>query len=821
MRQYLIILWRNLRRERLYAVINIAGLSLGLACCLVLGQFLRKEFSYDRYHPQHERIFRVVNEFTNNGSAERSATTSRSLGPMLQEQYPEVKAFVRLQHNGNTLGKGTPIRYGEQVYNWADTYWVSPNVFDLFHHDVIYGDPKTALQDTNTVAVSQRFARTYFGDENPVGKIVTTEAGTKQKITLVFADQPANTHLKYDMLFSENVGWLKGPDDATQRRRNLWGGGLYTYLLMDPQFKVSDWPRINDEFYQRNMAENGLKFSTSWHSWLQPLADIHLHSDVTRDMPTRNPLYLYGCAAVGVFILLVACINYMNLATARATRRARSVAIRKVLGASRLSLALQFLAESIAFSGVALLLGVALVVLALSVTPLSSLMDGEVTLDFLRDPQVLGGLLSLALLMGLLSGAYPAIYLSHWAPLTALTGRYAAGKGSLRVREALVILQFTVSAAVIAATLLMTAQMRYVAGKDLGFQKENRVTVTLRGVPTLEKVPQIRAELEKDGNILGIAQVSSMLGEQVGYMNVPIEGEDGVLSRTLVDAMPISREFVRVMGLQLVNGRDFSQQLLTNKGSPATATEAVVNEAMVRKMGWTDAVGKRFNLGDDTTGFVIGVVKDFNFQSLHNAVEPLLMWPLWMDYSNMDQIDRPFLIQKLVFNISGKDVEKTIGHIERVVREADPRHPFEYEFLDERLDQLYKDEHKLTALIGVFAGLCIFIACLGLFGLAAFATEQRTREIGTRKVLGASALQIILLLSKRMLLLVVVASLIASVLAYFAVQTWLVSFAYRDSINYFIFVLAAAAVAAVAFFTIALQSYKTASADPVHSLRQA
>jgi putative ABC transport system permease protein len=813
MQRYLAVLWRNLRREKLYATINIAGLALGVACSLVLGQFLRKELSYDQHYPLHQRIYRIENEFTSGGSAERFAVTSQMLGPMLQEQYPEVKAFVRFQHNGNTRGKGTPIRRGDAVYYWSDTYWVDDNVFDLFPPVVIYGDPKTALKNRNTIAVSQKFARTYFGDANPIGEIVTTDAGTQQKITLVFADQPANTHLKYDMLFSRNVPFLRNPDDASQRRQYLWGLGNYTYVLMDPQFKVSDWARINDDFYKRFMEETGRSVGSTWHSWVQPLADIHLHADVSNDLPTRNRIYLYGCAAVGIFILLVACINYMNLATARATRRARSVGIRKILGASRAGLALQFLGEAIGFALIALVLGGLLVKLALAVTPLDNLLDHEVTLDILHDPVLTAWLIGLAVLMGLLSGLYPAFYLSHWAPLTALTGRYLAGKLNLLVREGLVVLQFTVSTTVIAATLLMMAQMHYVASKDLGFRKEDRLVVTLRGVPTLEKVPTIRSELGSDSHILGIAQVNDLLGEQPGSNRVQIESNGGALESNQLAVMPISQEFAQVMGLQILKGRDFPQQLRTDTGA-----DALVNEALVRKMGWAEPLGKRLQWGEQV-GHVIGVVRDFNFESLHTPIQPLLLRPVNTDYSRVDTVNRPFIIQKLVMNISGQDVDQTLAHIGRVVRDADPNHPFEFEFLDDRLDQLYKDEHQLTRLIGVFAGICIFIACLGLFGLAAFATEQRTREIGTRKVLGATPLQIIVLLSRRVLLLVAVASVIASVIAYFALDRWLAGFAYRAPMHYYLFLFAAATTAGVAFLTIALQSWKAASSDPVDALR--
>jgi putative ABC transport system permease protein len=355
--------------------------------------------------------------------------------------------------------------------------------------------------------------------------------------------------------------------------------------------------------------------------------------------------------------------------------------------------------------------------------------------------------------------------------------------------------------------------MHYVAHKDLGFTKENRLVVTLRGVPTLEKLPAMRSELGNDANILGIAQVSAMLGEQTGYSMLQIESNDGQMEPNQLSSMPVSPEFAQVMGLSILKGRDFSQQPLTDTG-----TSVLVNEALVRKMGWTEPIGKRLQLGDQTS-HVIGVVRDFNFKSLHTAVEPFVLRPLNTDYSRVDAVNRTFVIRKLVMNVSGRDVDHTLAHIERVVREADPRHPFEFEFLDARLDGLYKDEHQLTRLIGIFAGICIFIACLGLFGLAAFATEQRAREIGTRKVLGATALQIILLLARRELVLVVLASVIASAIAYFAIDAWLAAFAYRARIDFFIFVYATVVAAAVAFLTIALQSYRVASADPATTLR--
>jgi len=811
MRTYCVVLLRTLRRERLYAAINIGGLSLGIACCLILGLFLRSELTYDRHFDKHDRIYRVVNEYTTGGTGQRFAVTSPTLAPTLAADYPEVEAYVRFQ--SNSTNGGVAIHHGDTTYYWNDSYFVDDTIFDVFSHTILYGDPRTALKDGASMAVSETFAKKYFGDRNPIGETVATDSGIPSRITLVFADLPANTHLKYDVLFSSNLPFLRQSENATEHRISLWGVSYFTYLLMKPGFDPRSWARINDELYSRHMAEYGKANNSTWHSWLQPLADIHLKSDVGYDRPTGNPVYLYGCAAVALFILLVACINYTNLATARATRRARSVGIRKILGASRLSLALQFLGEAVLFAMIALVIGVVIVELVLTFAPINSLMGEQVRLDLIHQPALAAWLIGLGLLMGLLSGAYPALYLSSWAPLSALTGKHSASPAGLRFREGLVLLQFTISAAVIACTLLMGAQMRYIANKSLGFEKENRLVVTLRGVPTIEKIPTIRTELARNSNVLAVAEAVMPMGTPPNVNGLAIDDNDGVSSLLQLTNMPIGRDFAEVMGLQVLQGRAFSQRFLTDIG-----TNFLVNESLVRKLGWTEPLGKHVRLGPQS-GRVVGVVRDFNFKSLHSLIEPLLMYPANDDFSSVPVLFRPFQQRLLVVKISGTDVGETLEHIESVIAQADPRHPFEFEFLDDQLNNLYKSDRQLMKLIGLFAGLCIFIACLGLFGLAAFTTEQRTREIGTRKVLGATTWQIISLLAERILLLVLIAAVFASVISYFAIDGWLTGFAYRAGINPLIFVLSAAACAMVALATVAMQSFKTASADPARTLR--
>jgi putative ABC transport system permease protein len=813
MRNYLALLFRNFQREKLYTTINLAGLSLGVACCLILGLFLRSELTYDQHFEGHERIYRVVNEFTTGGTNDKFSATSQALGPMLAADYPAViKGYVRFRNSGNR--GGIAVRSGDTVFFWEHAYFADQNVFEVFSHQIIAGDPKTALVEPGSIAVSASFAKRYFGTENPIGKILTTDDNAPQKITLVFADLPANTHLKYDLLQSYNAAWLKLDDNPGARRQALMGINIYTYLVMEAGMKPAEWARLSSEFAEKYMNDLLKTVNAQWRSWLQPLREVHMQSEVMDGLPTGNLMYLYGCAAVALVILAIACINYMNLATARATRRARAIGIRKILGASRFGLAAQFLGEAMLFALIALVLGVVIVEVVLKFTPINQLMGGQVGLDLLHQPQLVLWLLGFAIGVGLLSGAYPALYLSSWAPLTALTGKHSAGKGNLRMREVLVLVQFTISAAAIAVTLLMMAQMHYLQNRPLGFEQHGRMVVTLRGSSALEKIPSMRNALAADSHIHATAVADVLPGGTGTPVNMmQMEQEDGSMAPMQFNNFSIGPDFEKVLGLQVAQGRDLSTRLLTDMGN-----NLLVNEAMVRKMGWSNPLGKRIGLGN-RSGRVVGVLKDFNFKSLHTLVEPVVMYRQEVDESQVPERNRPFRQRYLLLNVSSEQLPQTLAFVEKVVTAADPRHPFEYRFLDDSLQEQYQSESRLTTLIGIFAGISVLIACMGLFGLAAFTTEQRTREIGTRKVLGATTLQIVTLLARRILVLVVVASLLAAVAAYFAVDEWLAGFAYRASINPLVFLLATALAAAVAFTTVALQSWKTASADPVEALR--
>ncbi len=795
---------RGLYREKMYAVINIAGLSLAIACCLILGLYLRGELTYDKHNKKYRQIYRVVNEFNVNGKLETFARTSQLLGPMLAEGYPEVQGFVRFF----IVNQKVLLTHEDKAFYWQNTGFASRNLFEVFDHKFIYGDPET-VKSERFVAVSETFARKYWGDENPIGKAITSEGNTA-KITHVFADLPENSHLKYDVIQSDDIPFFAEPEDANARRQSLTNINWYTYLIMPEDYDIKDFKQISDSFFERHMADMLKQAKITWRAWLQPLVDIHYNSDVGYDEPTGNKIYLYGFMAVAIFILLVACINYMNLATARATKRAKEVGMHKILGSGRARLILQFLGESIFFCLIALVCGIVLAEAALKLMPVNELLGRSLSLNLNHEPGLLGWLLGFSLVLGLISGSYPSLYLSSIMPLSALVGSHQAGKGSIRLREILVLIQFTISVCVIACTLFMALQMRYVSNKPLGFKKENRLIITMRTADVIDKEPTIKKELLKNSNILGVSLCNDVIGNTRGLMATTVDNKDGVPELTTMNTMAVGNDFIDVMGIDLVDGRDFSKRLLTDVGE-----SFVVNETMVKKMGWDQPLGKHIG-----NGKVIGVVKDFHYDSLHNPVNPFVL-QRFSGTQNTSAQNRQLMIYHLAVNLAGDDIFRTLDFIQEKFAEFDPKHPFEYEFLDDSLNKLYFSEQRLMKLTGIFAAVCIFISCMGLFGLAAFATEQRKKEIAIRKVLGATVMQIITMLARNIMYLVLMGAVIASLIAYYAMDEWLSDFAYRISINKdsWVFLVAAAVAAAVAFLTVAMQSFKTAQANPINSLR--
>lgn len=804
---FLTAIWRSSWRDRAYAAINLIGLAIGFACCLLLGLFLRGEVTYDQHFDQYSRIYRIAGEFSSARSSMLGVSVPRAMAPILADDYPQIEAYVRF--TDASLQDGLRLRSGDRVLNWRRTFFADASVFKVFSHQVLAGDPATALQAESSVAISHTLATAYFGDANPIGQTLITDANQAWKVTLVFEDLPPNTHLRYDALFAAKIPLLRDAADQPSRRRQLLGGySAYTYLLMKPGFEPREWDRINSDFIKRNVEGNappGFKL----RFWLQPLAGIHYGEAIAGDQPPGNRAYLYGCVTIALFLLIVACINYTNLATARALKRARSAAIRKILGASRGRLLLEFLMESVLYSLAAVALGLATAEVVLALTPLGELL-GQVRLDLSSDPQVLGGALLAGLLVGLAAGAYPAVYLSAWMPTAAFSSRGGGALHGARVREVLVLLQFVMAVGVMAATLVMAAQMHYVASTPLGFQRENLVMVTIRGVDKFDRVPVLAQQLKRNSDVLSVTQARVPPGPRFsGGAFVFAENAAGQMQSSNGDILEVGADFLKTLGIDLVEGKDLPAD------TPGRSGQAyLVNEAFVRARGWKSAIGRQVQ-----EGRVVGVVRDFHMQSLRATITPMALTLLGDGRAREPEARWPFVQRSVLIRISGRNFPATMRHIESVVKRFDPGNPFEYTMMDESLAGMYGTDQRMLTLIAIFAALCTGISCLGLFGLTSFATERRAREIAIRKVIGASAWQVVWLLSRRTLLLIGAGGVIASAAAWLVMDEWLAGFAYRVKVSPLLLALSIALAAAVALGTVSLQSLRTARADPADTLR--
>jgi len=808
LKSYLIVALRSLSREKTYALINIVGLALAIACGIILFAYIRSELTYDQHNAKHERIYRINFSQTMGGNTNDTALAPNLLAPLFQKAYPDMIEFVRL-----TGPKGQVFKSGDDEREWDDILQADTNFFDMFDHEVIYGDLATALAEPGAIAIGERFSKYYFGDRNPIGETLESDPFNNH-VTAVFADIPENSHQQYSAVLSldrsKSMGWGGGEENPNPGQ--LFSLGIYTYFMLKGDTTERELQQALDQFYQDRMAEFGEQNNMSAKFYTMPLRDVHYSAPRLYERPTGNIFYVYTLIAVAVFVLLIACINYINLATARASRRAREVGMRKILGAGRLRLMLQFLGESAIYTVAALVVAAVFVYVADVHTPLNTLLGKNELLNLATDPVLLLYVAFGTLLVALLAGSYPAFYLSSIEPLSGHSVSRRGKKSGYLLRQSLVFVQFLVSVGVLSATMIMGLQMNYVANKPMGFDKDNKVHILVRGVDTIEKIPVIKNELLQNANILGFAATSFWPGANVGSGSIPVENSMGQMEDTPFNVIDVTQEYIDVVGMEIVTGRDFSTRLLTDIG-----LSILVNEAMVKKMGWENPLGKRVQ---EDFARVIGVVKDFHFASLHEPVMPLFLLASGeRDYSDVSPLMRNLIYQPIVISVAPDDVFQTMNFIESVIAKFSKRNQFEYQFYDDLLKELYAEDNNLITLTTILAGICILISIMGMYGLAAFATEQRTKEIGIRKVLGATTSQIIFMLTKAMLALVIVAALLGSIASYVAMDDWLQAFAYRTEISLWIFLLASAAVALLSFATTALQAFFTANADPVDAIR--
>ncbi len=807
---------RSMLREKLYSGISILGMALSFGACLILAGYLYSELTFDQHNVQYERIYRVTSEINSQGNEELFAETSFMAGPLLQRDYPIVQDMVRLR----PLDTRTPpaFRHQDRTFYWDGVFFADPDVFDVFTHQVLAGDPETALESPTSIAVSESFANAYFdtdrgGAEEALGRTIESDSDSLQ-ITLVFEDLPENSHLHYDVLYSYNrLGTVAF--DNPRLTDILWDLGPYTYLLLPADYDPAAFAEISEDFQERYLAAGGEQRASRMRLDLEPLDSIHLYSRATGSNAEVYRLQVTILIAIALFAIVVAIINYINMATARTMKRVKEIGVRKVLGASRRALAAQFLVEALAFSYCGLIVGAVVAELLLELGSIRELLGRDVSLFELASAGSITFVILTAGIIGLIAGCYPAFCLTTRQIQTALKGDKHGGETRpLLIRQGLVMIQLMISIGIVACSLLMYQQMQFIQDQDLGFEPDNKLVISLRGADVIERSTEIVDRLNSFPGVENAAVSRTLPGQLDQLYFFDVDTESGIRESGTFRVLGFDENYVETMGMELTSGRDFEAM---DQGLVDPAV--LVNEAKVREMGWSQPLGKRLRLrGNEYT--VQGVVADFNFHDLSRQIEPVLMFHDIPDYSNAGATGRAMQYRYLTIALFRME-PGFIESLNQIFAELDPGHPLEYWYLNDFLDDLYGSQEKQMRLMGVFAALCVMVSCMGLFGLSSFMTERRTKEIGIRRVLGASPFEVILLLQKGLLVITAIAAVLASILAYLTFASWQEGFhvEYRASLSLSAFLVAALACTAVSFLTISAQSYRTAQANPIQALR--
>jgi putative ABC transport system permease protein len=795
-RNYFKTALRSLLKNKGFTFINILGLALGLAICLLITFYVVDELSYDRYNTKHERIYRVNTDLKFSGTLTEYAITAIPVANVLKTKYPEVETAVRI-----TPALNIRFKKGDEIVREdGATFYSEPNIFDVFTLPLLSGDTKTALKEPNSVVIAESMAKKYFNRTNVLGQtllLVTT--GASLKITGIMKDMPAQSHFRANFLLATDHPIN---NDAPWNRLTAFA----TYVLLKPNASISHLEsKLNAEMQDGLKGSSTMNYSkfTSGGNYFKlsliPVTDIHLKSNRVMELGANgNSQYVYIFSAVAIFILLLACINFMNLSTARSANRAREVGVRKVLGSSRKHLIFQFLAESLIVTFVAAVIAV---FAAWALLPLfNHLSNKQLAINMQTITWLLPALLSIVVIVGVLAGSYPAFFLSAFQPINVLKGKVSTGFKGGAFRSTLVVFQFSISIFLVIGTLVIYNQLNYIQNKDLGFNR-NQVLI-LNNVNTLEHPELLKQEIKRLPGVVNATLTSFLPTANNKVLNYVSPGEKEGQSTQF---WKIDEDYINTMGMQMKNGRGFSGEFKTD------STAMVINETAAKVFGYgNDAIGKTITTGtpkDLKKYHVIGVVKDFNFSSLRDNVTPLVM-----------ALDNDWLA-RLSIRVNTHNLPALMAQIEKTWKTIVPNEHFDYSFMDVDFDALYRTEQRMGQLFVLFTGLAIAIACLGLFGLAAYAAEQRNREIGIRKVLGASIAAIVTMLSKDFVRLVIISFVIAAPLAWLTMNKWLQGFAYRQDIQWWVVILAGAGAVVIAFATISLQSFRAASANPVESLR--
>lgn len=807
LQNYFKIAIRNLKNNKAYTLLNVVGLTIGLTCFAFIALWVRDEWSYDRFNANADRIFRVVGTVHSDSEVFEQAVTSVAMGPALKNDYPEVEHAVRFANDDAIIKKGDK-QFAEEGILLTD-----PSFFDVFSYKLTNGNPKTALKDPNCIILTESKAQKYFPGEDPVGKIMTltlydsTGRGIPYKVTGVMPDAPKNAHFTFNFLVSFET--LIAFDRRTYLTDNAWGdNSYYTYVMLTKGADYKAFEAKFPQFYEKHLKPLSVKYGGKWGAdySLQPLTDIYLKSHLRYEIsPTSSITNLYIFGTVGLFILLIAGINYMNLATARSVKRAREVGVKKVMGALRSQLIGQYLLEAI-------ILSIGSLVLALALCHFLQPVFYQITnkdIGLFSSPALVGLMAAIALLLGILSGIYPAFFISSYEPTAVLKGSFASSGKGVWLRKSLVVFQFTITIVLLVGILVINSQMAFVQNKDLGFNKDTLIGLRVYSIDEVSaRFDAFKNDVLKSPYVKNITTSNSLLVGGMGNNGTQTIDNKGKEIRSNTYRLMVDYDYMETVGIKLLAGRNFSREFPSDIRTDSTQNY-ILNEASIAAFGWETpdkAIGKPFNMSG-RRGKVVGIVKDFHFNSLQHKVEPLAMMLRGQGF------------RRVILKIDMPQAKKAIAAVESTWKKHFPNVFFEYDFVDKRLGEQYAAEARFSSIFLYFSILSVLIACLGLYGLTSFATEQRTKEIGIRKVLGASVLSVTRLITKDFIKLVVVAIVIASPIAWYFMDKWLQDFSYKIDIQWWFFVTAGLMAVAIAILTVGYQAIKAALMNPVKSLK--
>jgi len=793
-RNYFKTAFRNLWKNKASSFINIFGLTIGLCSCLLIGLYIQHELSYDNFQAKGDRIVRAIMAYKFDGGDEmkKGNFTSARVAPRFKQVFPEIESAVRMTKYSRI------VHYNDKLINEKNIMYADPSFFDVFSFKLLRGNPANVLNAPKQVVVTESTAKRYFANDDPVGKILKVGNDTTlYQVTGVIQNCPSNSQIKFDFLAS----WSSL--NKIEEEKSYWNANYTTFFLLKNKESIAPLQAKIAPFMRKEMTGEGATVNFE----LEKFNKIHLYSPYEGFEPNNSITYIYILEAVALLMLAIACFTYVNLNTARSMERAREVGVRKVIGAGNRQLFWQFIGESVLLCTISTALS--LIATALLLPVFNQLTDKQLTIEAIFSAQFIGGALILIALVSLLAGTYPALVLSNFQPVKVLKGSFKNTSSGQWLRKSLIVFQFSISVILIISTFIMQKQLNFIQNKNLGYNRDQVLVLPIDNRME-DKLDLFKQQFKTNNHIISVSACVSTPVDIVGGYNM----RSSLMPQTqtlAVSGTPIDNDYVKTTGLKIIAGSDLEQQDMkdvANSDYKKNVFHFILNESAARELGWTpeQAIGKRMFVGDEREGFVKGVVRDFNFESLHNPIKPLVLFP--------ESYQRTFLLK-----IQGKDLKQTIAFLEGKWKELAPYRPFEYRFLDEDFNRLYSSEMRLGTVLTVFASIAIALACLGLLGLSAYTAKQRVKEIGVRKVLGASVSSVVALLSADFVKLVFVAIIISIPVAWWMMSKWLLSFAYKTQMNWWIFAVAGICAVAIALFTISFQAIKAALANPVKSLR--